>query len=71
MRVVTDLVTRLEAGTLTEGLRQRLERGSARGLVGVIADPETCDGLSNRGLGADHVGSGFEGLPDVLADLLP
>jgi hypothetical protein len=39
MRVVTDLVTRLEAGTLTEGLRQRLERGSARGLVGIIADP--------------------------------
>lgn len=39
MRVVTDLVTRLEAGTLTEGLRQRLERGSARGLVGVISDP--------------------------------
>lgn len=38
-RVVTDLVTRLEAGTLTEGLRQRLERGSARGLVGIIADP--------------------------------
>ena len=39
MRVVTDLVTRLEAGTLAEGLRQRLERGSARGLVGIIADP--------------------------------
>lgn len=39
MRVVTDLVTRLEAGTLTEGLRRRLQRGSARGLVGIIADP--------------------------------
>jgi hypothetical protein len=39
MRVVTELVTRLEAGTLTEGLRKRLRRGSARGLVGIIADP--------------------------------
>ena len=39
MRVVTDLVTRLEAGTLTDGLRRRLRRGSARGAVGIIADP--------------------------------
>ncbi|MEJ2541259.1 MAG: hypothetical protein P8188_15040 [Gemmatimonadota bacterium] len=39
MRVVTDLITRLEAGTLTEGFRQRLQRGSAKGLVGIISDP--------------------------------
>ncbi|HSM04979.1 MAG TPA: YbjN domain-containing protein [Longimicrobiales bacterium] len=39
MQVVTDLITHLDAGTLQEGFLEPLERGSARGHVGVIRDP--------------------------------
>ncbi len=38
--LVTDLVTRLELGTLDVGFQRPLQRGSARGTVTVSADPE-------------------------------
>ena len=39
MQVVTELITRLDAGTLEEGFREPLHRGSTRGIVVVIRDP--------------------------------
>lgn len=40
MEVVRDLVSRLEDGSLRVGYHNEVERGSARGSVAVIADPE-------------------------------
>lgn len=40
MALVTELVTRLDEGSLEAGFHRRVERGSARGSVAVEEDPE-------------------------------
>jgi hypothetical protein len=45
MGLVTDLITRLEAGSLKEGFSRPLQRGSARGRVSILADPHDAESL--------------------------